>query len=226
MSHEIVRTPSKPHDAIHDLESFWWIIVHPALTRAGLGQRRTIQSEDSEESKELEAKLYSYFDADPSTLSSSKIQVFGALFFNGKVRLRTDLLNNFHPYFEPIKDLIRDWWLILRSAFEFGGYERANIHEYVKNLLKKKIDELSTQTKTKEVDALTQKEDGRRETYHSNTKSAIRTQECVHFYPVIPVAVEKRSRPKVEKRPSHPDPTPPTPTSLKLSDALRKQLKL
>jgi hypothetical protein len=211
MSHQIIEQDPTSHDAIHDLESFWWIIVHLALIRAGPGQRRTI-----EPSSNLEKVISKYFDGGISQLSDSKGKIF-AEFDDAKKRLEKDLLDHFHPYFEPIKGLVRDWWVILKSAFQFKGYEHANIHEFVRNLLEKEIQTLSTQTKTREVIELIQKEDSRRKTYHSNTRDAIKDQACVSFHTVSPIAAEKVNPPKVASRP---EPTSPTP-----SGGIRKKPK-
>ena len=52
------------------------------------------------------------------------------------------LLRHVHPYFEPLKPLLRQWWDLLLLAYEFEGYEYQGIHKFVIALLEKALRDL------------------------------------------------------------------------------------
>ncbi|KIJ53542.1 hypothetical protein M422DRAFT_241777 [Sphaerobolus stellatus SS14] len=164
MNHEIISGNPAPHDAIHDIESFWWILVHLALTREGPGKRR------EEHSVALNDIIEEYSDGSILHLRDAKRATFKDL--DPQERLESKLLENFHPYFEPVKNLIYEWWSLLRLGFDFRRYEYHNIHACTLELLRTAIDKLDDET-----DELTKKEDARRVKYHEATKTAIRTKK-------------------------------------------------
>jgi hypothetical protein len=204
MSHEIIQKRPEPHDAIHDLESFWWILVHLALTREGPGKRRRVAS-----GSPLQDTLINYFD-NYHELVQFKQGIFGRSIEKAQGTMEVDLLAHFDNYFAPIKPLVRQWWAILRLGFQFQGYERANVHEFILKLLREQIDSMDdSELET----ALSRREADRRERYHEETAQAIRHQKCAQFYPKTPPAKEKQS--------ATPNPPPNTPGSPTLARAMK-----
>jgi hypothetical protein len=201
MSHEIIGRHPPPHDAIHDLESLWWIIVHLALIREGPGKRRTVASGSN-----LEVILADFFDGDQRDLTLSKEGVFARKFNNSKDNMKLELFDYFHDYFDPIKPVLEKWWIILKSGFEFRGYEYANIHEMILNVLEQEVE-----TFPESDGDLTEKELTRRAAYHRETLKAIRTQTSVPFHLASPDSKEKMNPPAVSAQVSNP--TSPSPVS-------------
>ncbi|KIJ53842.1 hypothetical protein M422DRAFT_25586 [Sphaerobolus stellatus SS14] len=174
MSHEILGGKVDSHDAIHDIESFLWVLIHLALTREGPGKRR------QERSAAVDGVIVQYFDGSFVDLMPAKTNIFADT--NKAQACLNELLEHFHPYFEPVKDLIRDWIQILKLGFKFRGYEYHNIHKHTLDLFETAIAKV---TDVKD-DELTQQEDARRKKYHAATKEAIRTRNCADSLPVTP----------------------------------------
>ncbi|KAI9065067.1 hypothetical protein FKP32DRAFT_1590961 [Trametes sanguinea] len=140
------RTIPSPvlHDALHDMESFFWVLLYLSITRSGPGgdRREELRGELSdapgqEDVIELRRIMYCFFDGDLKTIAYNKKELFekSALF-------EPLVLCHVHPYFEPLKPLLRRWWHLLRLAYRFEGYEYHNIHNFVIKLLEKTLEEL------------------------------------------------------------------------------------
>jgi len=135
MSHEILAKPYIQHNAVHDMESFWWIIVHLALTRNGPAGKRA----------DIPESVHHLFEG-----SEDHLRVWKSYLFSREEQDKTrpnhpenileNLLKDFHPYFDDIKTTVRKWWHILFIAFQFrGGYEWVDIHYHVLRLLDEAI---------------------------------------------------------------------------------------
>ncbi|KIJ28942.1 hypothetical protein M422DRAFT_37145 [Sphaerobolus stellatus SS14] len=201
MSHAIIRDSPAPHDAIHDMESFWWILVHIGMTRAGPGGlRRWIAKEpETDEDRRLANQILKYFDGPPTMLSGSKEAIFRlpaeSEYSTALSKVENDLLANFHPYFEPLKGLLLTWWKILYSGYEFPtGYERLNIHHHVLLLLEETKGNPAVQDAPHEQTKL---EETRRELYHNELKSAITENRKAVGLTASPVALPNRGTPEV-----------------------------
>ncbi|KAL1762392.1 hypothetical protein FB107DRAFT_198936 [Schizophyllum commune] len=133
------------HDAIHDMESFFWTLLYLCITRSGPGGNRREELEgdilddapDVEEVAELRRIVFCFFGDETETIAMNKAQLFGEpeLFEEG-------ILRHVHPYFEPLKPLLRQWWDLLLLAYEFEGYEYQGIHKFVIALLEKALRDL------------------------------------------------------------------------------------
>ncbi|KIJ48480.1 hypothetical protein M422DRAFT_247830 [Sphaerobolus stellatus SS14] len=97
-----------------------------ALAREGPGKRREARFTD------LDRVFEEYFDGSVSRLTKAKTGIFYQYRGDQTTQiglLEDQLLKNFHPFFEPAKDLIREWWELLRLGFAFKGHEYHNIHK-------------------------------------------------------------------------------------------------
>ncbi|KIJ42356.1 hypothetical protein M422DRAFT_31327 [Sphaerobolus stellatus SS14] len=201
MSHQIISGKAA-HDAIHDIESFWWILIHLALTREGPGKRR------EERSAELDIVIEEYFDGSVSQLTKAKTGIFDQYRGDQTTQiglLEDQLLKNFHPFFEPVKDLIREWRELLRLGFAFKGHEYHDIHKRTLDLLQATIEKIPDET-----GELSQQEDARRVKYHTSTKDTIMTQQCVDSLPLTPKPNEKHNpRDSLSIEPGSPTPSGP-----------------
>ncbi|KAF8998468.1 hypothetical protein BDZ89DRAFT_1083195 [Hymenopellis radicata] len=124
------------HDAIHDIESFLWILVNICLTRSGpRGARRTELTETDPGHDMLRRVVYYVFDSDEPDLIKNKRRLFAE-----PSAFERDIVGNFHAYFHDLKPLIRQWFSLLCLAYKHRElYEYHTLHERVIDLLKKAV---------------------------------------------------------------------------------------
>ncbi|KAG6835618.1 hypothetical protein H0H93_016476 [Arthromyces matolae] len=128
-----MKAPPFAHQAIHDLESFLWVLVRICLTRKGAGvdmYRDELKEDAKEYSPKLAAVLEQYFGTrSPALLQNKKMfLMLQPERFNG-------IINHFHPYFNPLKGLVRQWWDILILGYTYRAYEFFNMHQCIVRLL-------------------------------------------------------------------------------------------
>ncbi|KAF8918249.1 hypothetical protein CPB85DRAFT_1558476 [Mucidula mucida] len=122
-------------DAIQDIESFLWILVHICLTRSGpSGARR---AELTEHGNVLRKVVYRVFNSDNATLALNKHRLFAI-----PSDFEKDIIGNFHPYFHPLKPLVREWLGLLRLAYTHRElYEYHTLHRRVIAMLEKAVEQ-------------------------------------------------------------------------------------
>ncbi|KAI0329143.1 hypothetical protein GY45DRAFT_916885 [Cubamyces sp. BRFM 1775] len=133
-------TPSAVvHDAIHDMESFFWVLLYLCITRAGPGgecrkdmicKLNEIPEEQQGQVEELRDLVHCLFDGDMTNLASTKKDLF-----EQPQNFEQQVLCHIHPYFEVLKPTLSRWWNLLVLAYAFEGYEYHNIHALVIELL-------------------------------------------------------------------------------------------
>ncbi|KAF8495047.1 hypothetical protein BU17DRAFT_59517 [Hysterangium stoloniferum] len=138
------------HDAANDMESFLWVIIYLAITRGSPGgfRRDELDAGDFQnvDLRKVTNRFFNHLDK----LEEEKQNLFtvsedGG---NGERILENDILKSFHPYFKPLKCLVRDWYKLLVMAFRWRASEYRFIHDYVLNLLTKEIEALGSETMT------------------------------------------------------------------------------
>lgn len=126
------------HDAVHDIESFFWVLVHTCLTRQGPGGVRRQELDDANRESEaygpLRRLVACLFDSDNTTMAANKRN----LFLNPN-HLEEFVLVNFHDYFQNVKGLIKEWFHMLSLAYEFRAFEYQDIHDMVLEILDKSL---------------------------------------------------------------------------------------
>jgi len=129
------------YEAIHDIESLFWVLTFICLVRKGPGinMLRTELFEDNPKDKELQNLLHSYFDSD------NRLVICGnkKRLFNRKERMDDDILANFHPYFEPLKNMMDQWLCIMIFAYKHRKLEYYTIHDQIIHIVDKAIESLS-----------------------------------------------------------------------------------
>ncbi|KIJ42453.1 hypothetical protein M422DRAFT_780039 [Sphaerobolus stellatus SS14] len=183
MSYQIIDPNGKvAHDAIHDIESFFWLLIHIMLTRNGPGgSRRDI-------SVALERVLNQYFHADPSTLTIMKggLFLFSEKYEDAQAEL-SNLMVHFDSYFESLKGLVQEWWNLLYFAHKYKAYELWNVHANTLRILDKPLPGSSSAQSEQ-----TNQEVNRREEYHKSTLDAIKNSTIARR--PQPRTPEKRDR--------------------------------
>ena len=127
------------HDAVHDLESFFWVLVHICLTRQGPGGVRREELEQKNEAKEkyngLRRVILCFFDSDVTTMAANKAEIF-----THPDEFDQYVLDNFHEYFQPLKDLVKEWFHLLVLAHQFHAFEYHDIHDMVLEILDRALE--------------------------------------------------------------------------------------
>ncbi|KAG6880486.1 hypothetical protein C0995_006516, partial [Termitomyces sp. Mi166 len=126
--------PPFVHQAIHDVESLFWVLVNLCLTRKGPGaeMRREELDNDSPSHTRLREIVDELFESkNDETLKEAKKsrheqwELFG-----------DEVVAYFHPYFEPLKPYVLKWWNTLILGYRFRGEEFYNIHNHILRILK------------------------------------------------------------------------------------------
>jgi hypothetical protein len=122
------------HDAVHDLESFFWVLLHICITRQGPGGVRREELEQKNvmngEYNSLRRVVFFLFDSDMDTMAENKAEMF-----THPVEFEQYALDHFHGYFQPLRDLVKEWFHLLILAHQFHAHEYRNIHNMVLEIL-------------------------------------------------------------------------------------------
>ncbi|KAI0659181.1 hypothetical protein C8Q70DRAFT_1054025 [Cubamyces menziesii] len=130
------------HDAIHDLESFFWVLLFLSITRAGPGRERreeltaelsSFPDERHTQVRGLRQAVHCCFDGDRTTITQNRKTLFEDNDFEEHV------LGHVHPYFDAFKPMFQQWWNLLVMAYTFEGYEYYNSHAMAIRLLEEVI---------------------------------------------------------------------------------------
>lgn len=126
------------HSAIHDLESFFWVLLHQSLVCSGPGSSRRKELQDPKEA--LHKVVYALFDdPDMRIIARSKFEFFR----NGPNHLESEILPLIHPYFERLKPLLVEWWTLLYGAYyAYDKVTEGIIHDQVLDILVKHLEEI------------------------------------------------------------------------------------
>ena len=137
---------SRPiHDAVHDMESIFWVLLYICLTREANKDgihRHELQPNSAEKDKRL-------------------LKLVCDLFDKGKTQTRIDcledptalevILKSVHPYFEHLKPLLSKLRWVLHLAHKYKGVEHYNIHSVVLAILEDTIAALKEHRNDQEV---------------------------------------------------------------------------
>lgn len=144
--------PLVHHDAVHDIESFFWVLIEICLTLKGPGGLRDEFVRDlagnlpepghgdDERLKHLRTVVWHLFNSDLGRLYKYKRRLF-----QEPELFETDVLQNFHPSFLVLKPLISEWFSLLRIAHEFCSYEYYTIHDRVLAIFDKVLKSMGSQ---------------------------------------------------------------------------------
>ena len=127
------------HDAVHDLESFFWVLVHICITRQGPGGVRREELEQKNQEKEeynaLRRVVHCLFDSDMNMMAANKKELF-----LHPDDLEEYILNNFHGYFQQLKGPVKEWFHLLLLAHQFHAFEYYDIHDMVLEILERALE--------------------------------------------------------------------------------------
>lgn len=116
------------HEAVHDLESFFWVLLWLCLSRAGAGTRRSElldMQNISERVQRLQNDFFELFeDYRPASLGNSK-----KILWTGSNAMLVRLLQSFTPFCAPLQDLVGKFYITLMDAFIDRNFE--GLHDNV-----------------------------------------------------------------------------------------------
>ncbi|KAG5643651.1 hypothetical protein DXG03_000531 [Asterophora parasitica] len=127
------------HNAIHDIESFLWVLVYICMTRKGPGrdQRRDELNRDHEhyapDGEVAQAYHRFFYPRD----SHEEIKVLykakrDVLFFQtSPATVQEEIFPHLHPYFKELEPMLLQWFQTLHVAYEFHGNEYFHIHAHI-----------------------------------------------------------------------------------------------
>lgn len=122
------------HDAVHDMESFFWVLLYFALTRRS-GNHMERKDKDA-----INAILSSVFSSERATSRESKEDLF---YDPGEVANCIALVD---PYFDSLKPFLGRWFKLINVAITYRGYEYNQIHKHVIKILEEAIKALPDNT--------------------------------------------------------------------------------
>ncbi|GJJ10630.1 hypothetical protein Clacol_004857 [Clathrus columnatus] len=137
ISHELMtHEESTIHNAIHDLESFWWIIIYLCLTReSGGGHRRKNEAVTDETSR----LIRNLFDSSDLQVGKTKAKYFHK---DNGTALFDALLTHFPGYFAPLESMLKRWREVVVLGYTFKAYEYHLVHKYVLRIIAEAINSL------------------------------------------------------------------------------------
>jgi len=119
------------HDAVHDIKSFFWVLVYICITRQGPGDvRRKELEQENEEYNGLRRVVHFLFESDMNTMAANKVEMF-----THAGHLEEYMLDNFHDYFQPLRKVVKEWFHLLILAHQFHAFEYHDIHDMVLEVL-------------------------------------------------------------------------------------------
>jgi hypothetical protein len=107
----------EPHTAIHDMESLFWVVIYIVLSHKGPGGSLRDELCHGQPKKEstpyIRNLIYFLFDGPSEILRKNK-----EMLFNKPTDFAEFILPHIHPYFDPLKPMLEEWWRILYLAFD------------------------------------------------------------------------------------------------------------
>jgi len=201
------------HDAVHDLESFFWVLVHICLTRRGPGGVRREELEEGDNENEEFAPfrrvIFCLFDSSEDTMRANKRHLF-----SNPHHLEEFVLANFHDYFHTLKGIVKEWFHVLRLAHQFHAFEYYNIHDMVVEILDKALGCMPAESIDEAGQAVLDKRKVDIEELHGNPFGKLQLSPHLHVSPSnqrqmsavpssppsSPTPVPKRRRLKTQER--------------------------
>ena len=189
------------HNAVHDMESFFWVLVHHCLTRDGnTGNRR---KELSDKSNKLAQFVNDLFSDDPKNYAVRSYCLERTSDFG-------TLLGHIHSYFNSLKDLLAKWRWLLMTAYGHDGVEYHNIHDCILMILDETIEELKQKqqydTEAYSMKKMKRKKDWRDWRSRFGVPTQVRRDEEEHAHGIsLPGAQEQDDMESSDDPPSPPD---------------------
>ncbi|EIN08098.1 hypothetical protein PUNSTDRAFT_144526 [Punctularia strigosozonata HHB-11173 SS5] len=137
-----IKRPGGPikQGVIHDIESFFWVLIYVCLVRRDDGRLRDELRSDPPEgdtyAKTLHNIVYCLFDtSDEETLRSNKFELF-----ENPADMENYVIRYFHPSMACLKPFVRKWWKLLIFSYRaYNAFTPGVIHSQVLRLFNDEI---------------------------------------------------------------------------------------
>ena len=137
------------HTVIHDIESFFWVLIYLCLTRKGPGGARrdeldnelpsTASQAEIDQARRLLDVVHCLFDCQHAGL----IARTKSNLFRGITNFETTVLDLIHPYFNRLKHLLSEWWRLLQITYRFyDEVAQATLHDTILGFLDEELAQL------------------------------------------------------------------------------------
>jgi len=130
------RSPWR-HRVTDDTESLLWVIIFICIYYRGPGRerRQELESKDTE----LHKTVHKIFNSDVKDMGWAKDSLMRV-----PELFKEYILDRFHPYFDPLKGMVRKWYGVQRRLYarSVNTDEGDHIHTYIKGLLDETIEEV------------------------------------------------------------------------------------
>lgn len=160
------------HDAVHDMESLFWVLMYICVTRRGPGTgmwRSELLPGSDVKDQQLSQLIFNNFDCKyEDTIQVNKLKLFG------NPELMENAIKKFHPYFQLLKPMMIQWWSLLRAAYKYRKIEYYTIHDQILGILDNTA--LKVPPESDEYLSLTKKEIERRETVRNERLRLFRSR--------------------------------------------------
>lgn len=136
-------TRNKPkfyHDAVHDMESFLWVVIYICTTRQGPGGVRREELQPNYDGTNnpaylsLAKTLRKLFEEERKAIFIHKVKLL-----ESADSIATAVIPFFHPYFAELIPMVQEWWKLLHLAYTYRAYEYEDIHLRVLAIINKTI---------------------------------------------------------------------------------------
>ncbi|KAF8344955.1 hypothetical protein F5887DRAFT_236522 [Amanita rubescens] len=131
------RTEHFTHNVIHDMESFFWVLVYICLTRNGPGGKR--RTELTSPKPGGRSALYNTIQKVFENVNLSDLALQRQNLVMDLLLFKQDILNHFHPYFGPLEPMMEKWYTLLQRARHHHSIEYDHIHIHVEAILDEAI---------------------------------------------------------------------------------------
>ncbi|PFH44701.1 hypothetical protein AMATHDRAFT_11122 [Amanita thiersii Skay4041] len=149
------------HEAYHDIESFFWVIVYICITRKGPGGNRRLELQDEE--SDLSKAVDIAFNPDNMQQLGRTRRDYIA---RGQLNV---LMKHFHKHFD-LHDLITRWGKLLAFTSAYSGPDRDLIHHHTLRLLDEAISKLTKERSPEEEEIENGKREKRRKLWASKRR--------------------------------------------------------
>ncbi|RDB16415.1 hypothetical protein Hypma_002772 [Hypsizygus marmoreus] len=162
------------HDSVHDMESFVWVIIEICLTRKGPGMnmlrdefQQPDSTLDSPDATKLDDIYMRFFQADVQSITKARDKLLA----EPKI-MDDEIIPCFHPYFEPLKEMVLQLWHTLVLAYYFRAFEYHHIHMFFLDILSHVMEKYEVDKIFNGIGNLdTEREERRRKDYYEDALS-------------------------------------------------------
>ncbi|TFY78658.1 hypothetical protein EWM64_g5356 [Hericium alpestre] len=129
---EAVSLPGPPdlvkHDAVHDLESFFWVLCWICMAREGPAKPRVFNPTEMTPPRQWLIKIFEQRNSTNLALQKKEI-------ISSPKKFKSRILDSFSPYFKPLAPLVDALYRELRIAYMTGEFK--GLHQTFLDSLKK-----------------------------------------------------------------------------------------